>query len=191
MLEHLRGGSAHRRTWLLDVTSDVGVPVVVAASCNDDGFGLCCGFAARPTQAEAADAAVREMAQMELAHHLSEMKRQTQGDACLSELDRRHIERFRRIDVKTTRALHPLAPPSRCRDLPATERQVTLGIIRQGLESVGLSPCVLDLTRSEIGVAAVRVLCPGLEVGMTSPPGPRLHMAASDSGFDPSSAAPL
>jgi ribosomal protein S12 methylthiotransferase accessory factor len=191
MLEHLRGGSTHRRTWLLDVTSDVGVPVVVAASCNDDGFGLCCGFAARPTQAKAADAAVREMAQMELAHHLSEVKRQTQGDACLSELDRHHIERFRHIDVKATRALHPVAPPGRLRDLPATEGQAMLGMIRQGLEGAGLSPCVLNLTRAEIGIPAVRVLCPGLEVGMTSPPGPRLRVAASDSGFDPSSAAPL
>jgi ribosomal protein S12 methylthiotransferase accessory factor len=191
MLEHLRGGSTHRRTWLLDVTSDVGVPVVVAASCNDDGFGLCCGFAARPTQAKAADAAVREMAQMELAHHLSEVKRQTQGDACLSELDRRHIERFTRIDVKATRALHPVAPPGGSRDLPATEGQAVLGMIRQGLESVGLSPCVLNLTRAKIGVPAVRVLCPGLEVGMTSPPGPRLRVAAADSGFDPAAAAPL
>ncbi|MBY0318272.1 MAG: YcaO-like family protein [Reyranella sp.] len=191
MLEHLRGGPTHRRAWLLDVTSDVGVPVVVAASCNDDGFGLCCGFAARPTQAKAAEAAVREMAQMELAHHLSEVKRQTQGEACLSELDRRHIERFRSIDVKTTRALHPVAPPRRLQDLPEAEGLVTLRMIRQGLESVGLSPCVLNLTRSEIGVPAVRVLCPGLEIAMTSPPGPRLQVAASDSGFDPTSAAPL
>src|SRR4029077_8814669 len=84
-LEHLRGGPTRRRSWLLDITSDVGVPVVVAASCNDDGFGLCCVFAARMTRAQAADAAVREMAQMELAYHLSNMKRQTRGDASLSE----------------------------------------------------------------------------------------------------------
>ena len=30
-IEHLRGGPTRRRSWLLDITSDVGVPVVVAA----------------------------------------------------------------------------------------------------------------------------------------------------------------
>jgi ribosomal protein S12 methylthiotransferase accessory factor len=192
-LEHLRGGPTRRRSWLLDITSDVGVPVVVAASCNDDGFGLCCGFAARMTYARAADAAVREMAQMELAHHLSETKRQTRGDACLSELDRQHLERFTRIDVRKTQALHPVPPPlgpSHGRSA-AGNQQAALGLIRQSLERLGLSPCVLNLTRPEIGVPVVRALCPGLETGMTSPPGPRLRAAAAQSGLDPMRVAPL
>lgn len=192
LLGHLRGGPTHRRSWLLDVTSDVGVPVVVAASCNGDGFGLCCGFAARLTLGQAADAAVREMVQMELAHHLSEAKRQTRGAASLSDLDRQHIERFGRIDVGKTRALHPLAPPGPPGDLPSPDgRRAALGLVRRKLEAIGLSPCVVDLTREEIGVPAVRALCPGLEAGMTARPGPRLRAAALESGLDPMTVAPL
>jgi ribosomal protein S12 methylthiotransferase accessory factor len=192
IIEHLRAGLTHRCSWLLDITSDVGVPVVVAASCNDDGFGLCCGFAARMTRARAADAAVREMAQMELAYHLSDMKRRTRGDASLSELDRQHIDRFTRIDVTKTRALSPVPPPGSTAGLPdADSKQVALGLIRQRLEGLGLSPCVVNQTRAEIGVPVVRALCPGLEAGMTSPPGPRLRATASESGLDPTMAGPL
>jgi ribosomal protein S12 methylthiotransferase accessory factor len=192
ILEHLRGGPTRRRSWLLDITSDVGVPVVVAASCNEDGFGLCCGFAARLTRARAADTAVREMAQMELAHHLSDTKRQTLGAASLSELDWQHIERFTRIDVRKTRALHPVPPPGPAHGLPASDsKPVALGLIRQRLDRLGLSPCVLNLTRAQIGVPVVRALCPGLEAGMTSPPGLRLRATASEWGLDPMMAAPL
>lgn len=192
LLAHLRGGPTRRRSWLLDITTDVGVPVVVAASCDDDGFGLCCGFAARTTLARAADAAVREMAQMELAHHLSDLKRQARGDAGLSDLDRQHIDRFTRIDVRKTRALHPVPPPAPAPASPPTDnRQVALGLIRRKLEALGLSPCVLNLTRAEIGVPAARALCPGLEAGMTAQPGPRLRAAASHWGVDPMTASPL
>ena len=186
IIEHLRGGPTSRCSWLLDITSDVGVPVIVAASCNDDGFGLCCGFAARMTRARAAEAAVREMAQMELAYHLSDMKRQTRGNASLSELDRQHIDRFTRIDVTKTRALSPVPPSRSAPDLTDSDsKQVALGLIRQRLDGLGLSPCVVNQTRVEIGVPVVRALCPGLEAGMTSPPGPRLRATASESGLDP------
>jgi len=37
----------------------------------------------------------------------------------------------------------------------------------------------------------VRALCPGLEAGMTSPPGPRLRATASEFGLDPMMARPL
>ena len=190
-LEHLRGGPTQRRTWLLDITSDIGVPVVVASSCNDDGFGLCCGFAARLTLAQAVGAAVREMAQMELAHHLSDTKRRTRGDASLSPLDRQHIERFTCIDVRKTRALHPVAPPAAPPDLPAPDNKAAFAAIRQRLDRLGLSPCVVNLTRAEIGVPAVRALCPDLEAGMTSPAGPRLCAAAAELGSDPGRVAPL
>lgn len=191
-LERLRGGPTHRRSWLMDISTDVGVPVVVAASCNDSGFGLCCGFAARMTIEKAADAAIREMLQMELAHHLSDTKRRTRGEDSLNDLDWRHIQRFHRIDVRKTRALHPVAPPAPVYELPvSSENRVTLGFLRERLEALGLSPCVLNLTKAEIGVPAVQALCAGLEVGMTGPPGPRLRAAAAEWDVDPMAATPL
>ena len=38
---------ARRRSWLLDITTDIGVPTVAAVSCGPDGFGFAFGLASR------------------------------------------------------------------------------------------------------------------------------------------------
>jgi ribosomal protein S12 methylthiotransferase accessory factor len=191
VLARLRGGETRRRTWFLDVTNDSRVPVVVAASCDDGGFGLCCGFAARPTLAGAAEAAAREMAQMELAHRIAAAKRAERGEDALNEADRLHLRRFATVDVARTPALQPLAPPSASCDLAATDPLTALGEARKRLAAIGLAPCALNLTRAEFGIPVVRVVCPGLEIGLGAPPGPRLRDAAEASGADPAAAMPL
>lgn len=60
-----------RRTVLLDVTQDSGVPAVVAYSCNRDGASIAVGSAAGFTAAEAALAAVTEMIQTEVSLELA------------------------------------------------------------------------------------------------------------------------
>jgi ribosomal protein S12 methylthiotransferase accessory factor len=191
VLARLRGGNAQRRSWLLDITNDIGVPVVVAASCDDDGFGLCCGSAARTTLASAADAAVREMAQMELAYRITAAKRSGRGEAALNAVDQQHLRRFTTVNVARTPALQPLVPPLPPCDLPASDALAALAEARQRLHAVGLAPCALDLTRAAFGIPVVRVICPGLEPGMTSPPGPRLRAATHLSGVDPTDVMPL
>jgi ribosomal protein S12 methylthiotransferase accessory factor len=191
VLARLRGGGTQRRSWFLDITTDTAIPAVVAASCNDDGFGLCCGFAARTTLAAAAEAAALEMAQMELAHRITAAKRATRGEAALNEADWQHLRRFACIDVTRTPALHPLAPPLPPGDPPAQHGGAALAALRQRLDAVGVAPCALDLTRATFGVPVVRVVCAGLEAGWTSPPGPRLRRAAELSGVDPADAPPL
>ena len=191
MLERLRNGARGRQTWLLDISGDLGVPVVAAVSCNGDGFGLCCGHAAGATLAGAADAAVREMAQMELAARLSATKRTVRGDAALNDADRQHLRRFTTVDVAATPALQPLAPPSPPRDLPAHDPLAALAALRQCLATAGLAPCALNLTRAAFGIPVTRVICPGMEQGMASPPGPRLRHSMKFTGIDPATVAPL
>jgi ribosomal protein S12 methylthiotransferase accessory factor len=192
LLNRLRGGNPmQRRTWLLDITSDIGVPVVVAASCHDNGFGLCCGFAARPTLAGAADAAVKEMTQMELAYRLAAMKCSMRGDTALNDMDRQHVLRFTTMDVAHTPALQPTAPPLPPHDIPANNDLAVLAALRKKLQAVGLAPCAINLTRAVFGIPVARVACPGLEMGMIAPPGPRLRAAATQSGADPTAAIPL
>lgn len=41
----IRGGTAARRSWLLDLTTDLAIPVVAALSAGSDGRGLACGLA--------------------------------------------------------------------------------------------------------------------------------------------------
>ncbi len=192
ILARLRGdGSGGRRTWLLDISNDTGVPAVVAASCNDDGFGLCCGHAARPTLAAAASAAVIEMAQMELGYRVTAAKRAESGESALNAVDREHLRRHAQVDVARTPALHPLAPPVPPCDLSAQDNPSLLAALRRRLEAIGLAPCVLNLTRSAFGIPVTRTVCAGLENGMTAPPGPRLRAAAELSGTDPFAAGPL
>ena len=191
VLAQLRGGGAGRDTWLLDISGDIGVPVVVAASCNSDGFGLCCGHAAGATLDVAADAAVREMAQMELAARLSASKRGVRGEAALNDADRQHLRRFTTVDVAATPALRPMAPPLPPRDLPADEPLATLAALRQRLGAAGMAPCALNLTRAAFGIPVTRVVCPGLEQGVLSPPGLRLLKSAKIAGIDPATVAPL
>lgn len=188
-LAQLRGAAAARHTWLLDITSDIGVPVVAAASCDDDGFGLCVGHAARPSVAEAADAALMEMAQMELAYQLAERKRAERGESGLNALDRGHISRFTSVSVADMPALHPMAPPNKPVALPTDDRVQTMQAIGERLERQGLSACVLNLTRPGLGIAVTRALCPGLELGLTAPPGPRL--LAVTGGVAPPECVPL
>ena len=45
LLSQLRQDNPARRSWLLDVTTDIGVPSVVAVSCKADGFGVAFGLA--------------------------------------------------------------------------------------------------------------------------------------------------
>jgi ribosomal protein S12 methylthiotransferase accessory factor len=185
----LRGETTTRRTWLLDITSDIGIPVVAAAACDDDGFGLCRGFACRPTLAAAADAALMELAQMELAYTLSDTKRAVRGEAALNDTDREHIRRYTAIDVAATAHLHPLAPPAPSYDLLSQDKIAILAGVRKRLEKVGLDVYAVDLTRPVLGIPVTRTFAPGLEMGLASPPGPRLRAAAARSGLDPTGPA--
>jgi ribosomal protein S12 methylthiotransferase accessory factor len=191
LLARMRQGVQARRTWLLDITTDIAVPVVAALSCNDDGFGLCAGFACRPRLADAAEAALREMAQMELGAQLSFAKRAVQGEAALNHADRQHIRRYCDVAVAVIAAFHPLAPPAKTCDLTENDILSRLGAVRMRLETVGTGIFVLTLARPHLAVPVVRALCPALEMGLAAPPGPRLLAAARSSGTDPSAIPPL
>lgn len=56
-----------RRTWLFDITTDIGVPVAAAASAEADGRDIALGFAARLDMDAAAGAAITEMLQIEIS----------------------------------------------------------------------------------------------------------------------------
>lgn len=56
-----------RQTRLLDLTTDIGLPVVAAVSCEADGSHVAIGTAARPQPAEAALAAITELVQTEIS----------------------------------------------------------------------------------------------------------------------------
>jgi len=184
LLRRLRGGRTRRRTWLLDITSDIEVPVVAAIACNDDGYGAARGIAAAASLAEAAASAIVELTQMELAHHLSLTKLETRGEQALNAIDRQHIQRYTAIPMISNHRLYSSAPPRSPCDFPATDQQSALDAIRSRLARRGLIPGSVDLSRESLGIAVTRMVCPGLEPDMGAPPGPRLRAAAAASGVD-------
>jgi ribosomal protein S12 methylthiotransferase accessory factor len=165
MVAQLRGDTAGRATWLIDITpADLKVPAVAAISCNPDGFGLCLGFSAGLTADDAARGAILELAQLELGYRLVETKLSVRGEASLNEADRRARRRFMELDVAGTLALRPMVPPNPVCDLPARDASDALLQLRDRLAANGLTPYVQDLTRPEFGVPVVRVVCPGLRI---------------------------
>jgi len=164
LLRQLRhGASVQRRTWLLDITTDIGVPCVAAVSCRADGSGFAFGLAARPALEAAIRSATLEMCQLELADAVVMMKRSERGDDGLNAQDRIHLQRAA-INADQCRLLQPVAEYGAHLPLYATEAGVMFGLIVQRLEKLGIEIFCLDLMRPRFAVPVVRVIAPGLQL---------------------------
>ncbi|WP_172842067.1 YcaO-like family protein [Bradyrhizobium lablabi] len=160
LIERLRQGETARRTVLLDITTDNGVPVVAAVSMDHDGRGMACGLSSRLTASDAARAAVLEMCQMEMAAPIAQTKRAEGGDAVLNEADRRHLRRaeFAAADCEL---LHPRDMSRHAANGPAAALGLK-GLVGH-LRNCGVRLFLVDHTRHDIGVAAARAVSPDLQ----------------------------
>lgn len=161
LIERLRrGGAAARRTLLLDITTDTGVPAVAAVSVGHNGRGMAYGLSSRLVASDAVRAAVLEMCQMEMAAPLAEAKRAQRGDGALNEADRHHLRRaeFAAADCEL---LHPrdLSGLAASGPVPAAE----LEWLTDHLRSRGIRLFLIDHTRRDIGVAVARAMSPDLQ----------------------------
>lgn len=163
LLRQLRHTVARRRTWLLDITTDVGVPVVAAISCRADGSGFAFGLAARPRLEAAVRAAIMEMCQIELADAVVAAKRSERGDAALNAQDRIHLRRAM-INADQCMLLQPVAERATHLSFSATETCDIFGLIAERLNVLGIETFCIDLTRKFFGVSVVRVITPGLQL---------------------------
>jgi ribosomal protein S12 methylthiotransferase accessory factor YcaO len=127
---------------------------MAACSHDADGFGLACGVAARRSARDAAQAAIQEMAQMELAAPLARIKIAERGESTLNDTDRRTLARA---------AMH--APSCVLLDASETTRTPeSIAIpLADHLKDQGLDSVTVNLTRSDIAVPVIRVLAPGLQ----------------------------
>ncbi|NOJ44505.1 YcaO-like family protein [Bradyrhizobium sp. WSM 1791] len=164
LLQKLRHGvSTPRRTWLLDITTDIGVPCIAAVSCRADGSGFAFGLAARPTLEAAVRSAIVEMCQLELADNVVATKRSERGDEALNRQDRIHLQRAA-IDADQCRLLQPVEECAAHLPLHATDASAIFGLIVQRLEKLGYDTFCIDLTRQRFAVPVVRVIAPGLQL---------------------------
>ena len=164
LLQKLRHGTrAPRRTWLLDITTDIDVPCVAAVSCRADGSAFACGLAARPRLETAACSAILEMCQGELADAIVAAKRSERGDDALNAQDRIHLQRAA-INADRCRLLQPVAEHADHLALPATEASAIFEMIVERLKNLGIDAYYIDLTRERFAVPVIRVVAPGLQL---------------------------
>ena len=164
LIAQVRPRGDPRRSWLLDITTDVGVPCVAAVSVRPDQSGFACGVAAGMTLAAAAQSAIRELCQIELAYAVVQAKREERGDAALNRQDLRHLERSQRIDLATCALLHPL-PPDAVQAEPANAGDArTLDFLVGRLADMEIDVLAVELTRERFGIPVARVVAPGLQL---------------------------
>jgi ribosomal protein S12 methylthiotransferase accessory factor len=178
LLAQARQGHGHRTSWLLDITTDVEIPVIAAISTGSDGYGFAVGFGARLTVADAARAAVFELCQVELGLHVVAAKRRESGDEAMNESDRRQLRRGT-FDTKKCALLQPqtgdFAEPSTA---PASSLQHVL----DRLQARDIAVYAIDLTRPQFLVPVVRVLAPGLQLEPCEIVGARLARVIAETG---------
>jgi ribosomal protein S12 methylthiotransferase accessory factor len=159
----LQRDASRRTSWLLDITTDLGVPCIAALSTDAAGRGLVCGFAARLDRGEAIRAAVFEMCQMEVGLGLILLKHRHGGEGALNDAERSHLRRSFGFDVRGCELLFgDDEPVAEGRSAIAAEIASPAGLARH-LERHGIVALWTDLTRPDLAVPAVRALAPGLQ----------------------------
>jgi len=134
-----------RRTLLLDLTTDIGLPVVVAVSSDAEGRVVATGTAARPLVTDAARAAVTEMVQSEVGMELA----LEAGDPEVLDWTRHASTRDQpqfRASVAAREHVAPMGP----------------GAVLSRLADLGHRSLGVDLTLPDDPLPSVRVLVPGL-----------------------------
>jgi ribosomal protein S12 methylthiotransferase accessory factor len=182
LLPRLRQSVSARRTRLLDITTDIGVPCVAAVSCLEDGFGFAFGLAARPTLKAAARSAILEMCQIELAHAVVEAKCSERGEAALNERDRVHRRRATMINADRCPLLQPVAERTEHLSFDTTDSNAVLRLIVDRLAQFGIESFGLDLTRPRFAVPVARVIAPGLQLEPSAIVTPRLAAMIARTG---------
>jgi ribosomal protein S12 methylthiotransferase accessory factor len=168
LLPQLRQNASVRRNWLLDITTDIGVPCVVAVSCTAEGSGFAFGLAARSTLKAASRSAILEMCQMELAQAVVEAKCRERGEAALNERDLVHRRRATTIDANRCPLLQPGPEREEHLSFNTTDPGAVLRLVVDRLGQCGIETFGLDLTRPSFAVPVARVIAPGLQLEPSS-----------------------
>ena len=148
-----------RQCHVLDITSDLGIPVFVAVSYEQDGSALALGFGAAFEPGEAVASALLEMCQMEISFEIFRRQGPLSPHPGFSAW----------LEAANAAACPWCQPaPSEAMDLGLKRASASFGA------AAGLEPClevcaahdlrmyIVDLTRSEFTVPVARVIVPGL-----------------------------
>lgn len=152
LVESLKHG---RRVHVIDVTSDLKVPVFVAISAEQDGSAVAMGAAADFDAERAMLSALTEMVQTEFSLAVRKSTHMEGIDAFRFWLDHVTLKNFPHLAPAGV-VSHTTAGRE-CSFWPATVETCTSLARNSGLEMFAL-----NLTRPQIGVPVVRVIMPGM-----------------------------
>lgn len=140
-----------RAVWVLDITSDLGIPAMAALTSDADGGRVLTGFGAHTDPVIAVVRALTEVAQSEAG--LSEMKPDAMPEV--------EGEWLAMVSTATDPWLapHGFAPLTLGRSLDLDD---SLDAVLAALSRAGLEAWWMDLTRRDIGLPVVRTVVPGL-----------------------------
>ncbi|BAT61471.1 YcaO-like family protein [Variibacter gotjawalensis] len=179
IIRDLRGSASGRKTWLLDISSDIAIPVVAALACDAEQRNLAVGIAARCTFEAAGTAALVELCQMELGLQLARLKADRRGP--LTDDDERHLARGR-INVASEARLNGVAQCNMRSAVPGLDE---LAHIITALDAQHIEATIVDLTRPDIGVPTVKTIAPRLQPLPSGFLTPRLAAALQAGGTWP------
>jgi len=182
LLRHLRAGSRRRAGWLLDISTDLGVPVVAALSFDGDGSGFACGLGAALTQVGAVRKALLELGQMELALQLA-MHKQRTVEAALNKVELLQLARATHIHANTCGLVQPRGVP-RAED-GSNRSDFGLDALKVLLAKHKLRAILIDHSRADIPVPVAQVICPELQPLPSSRQSNRLRRAIDATGGSP------
>ncbi len=161
LLRALRHDRDDRRTFVLDITTDLAIPCVAALSCDGDGRDLAFGLAARLDIDAAVRSALVEMCQGELGNDLIGVKLARGGETALSDRERLRARRSRELVYDDHPLLHPTGV-DRLGD-PVSIDGDPLYRVLQHLADAEIEVAFVDLTRPDVDVPVVKAFAPGLQ----------------------------
>lgn len=142
-----------RRFHVLDITTDLGVPVCLAVSSERDGSAVAIGASANFDRNHAAVSALTEMLQIEMSLQMRLAQPAPAGsDGIQFWLDHVSLDRFPHLRPG------PHAVAARAPHTAEGDLNACISICRDA----GLRLLLVDLTRAEMGVPVVRAIVPGL-----------------------------
>ncbi len=152
--------NARRTDWLLDISTEIGIPVIAALSSPPDGGGVVAGFCANPDIGQAMRGAFLELCQMELAQEISLSKARHEAETTLNDQDRIWIARHEKLCVNNYPQLLGSRPAGKwTTPMGDNDLDTIVGILTNN----GFSAFFADLTRSAIDIPVAKAIIPGLQ----------------------------
>ncbi|MEO3386207.1 YcaO-like family protein [Mesorhizobium sp. CAU 1741] len=157
-IARLRGDDNDRRTWFLDLTTEIGVPVVAALSCRSDGQGIAAGFGARADRNAAGRAALNELLQMELGNRLVALKHERSGLDALAPTERDQLAR-----MTTLHADDAILEGIESGEQAGNPAFSSLKDIVALMGASGIEVFAADLTNRDLDIPVVKAVAPLLQ----------------------------